>query len=139
MNREYREIAAGLIKSSIHDGQLDLAMLATLTNNWAREQVNKDPNMSVMTANGLVGQRQNDLASRVTVATREVLGIIPKESWQNRGSIFNMLNFSPEPDYMKNLGLAACTREGQQGLGEIDPSKSLRNQGVVCRVRPTQR
>ncbi len=113
MSNYFRWVANELVKGSIADGKLDLEKLYARTLEWANKE-----------AQG--GARDADYyAEQLTVATREVLGLVPKAQWRKATGwerVEEILDDAPVIDH----GLQP-SRVPQQ----YDPNKTLREQGFV--------
>jgi len=134
VGEELRKIADQLIQASTVDGQLDLKRLQRLSNDHIDKAVLNDPNFATITRVKEVRIRKNELMDHLTVATREVLGIIPKEQWnQDNGNVLasmfkQVFGAAEQPP---QHGLVCQAPEGVS-LGNISPHESLGGKGVKC-------
>lgn len=137
-----RKLADELIKKSTVDGKLDFNLLRTNTNDKAKEVMQNDGSYREMRDANQLGALREFYMARLTVATREVLGIIPQANWDHTDGrddltkllqktsslVLNIVSGPPlkEAEFHPTHGLT-CTVPGA-----IDPKKSLAQQGVVC-------
>jgi hypothetical protein len=130
MSSNEREIAARLIKESTVNGcTLSLDQLADKITNHVNNAL---PQMhGYELSKGDRSPLRDTHIARLNVAAREVLGIIPKEKWDHTGksTIENLFDGIFEPNKYDIGGLVVNTPHGEP-LGQIDPNKSLRQQGV---------
>ncbi len=135
MGRELRQLADKLIMESTTDGKLDLKKLQRLSNEHVHQTAVQDRHISAMTRDGTLEARKNLLMDRLTIATREVLGIIPKEKWSDNDSEPLLIAWfkwatNPAEQPPKN-GLECHAPEGVS-LGDISVRESLASKGVKC-------
>lgn len=125
MNQAYRQLASRLIEAATKDGKLNLDMLRTQSNVVAAALAEGDSNTRRATSYHM---------SALTIATREVLGIIPKDQWQNVSgdeltSVMKLAGNLPEKEPEPTHGLT-CTSP----RGHINPNLPLGDQRVKCAV-----
>jgi hypothetical protein len=140
-----RRVALKMIQLSTHDNKLDLKQLRRLTNEWAGEIATHDPSYE-----GAHDAVRNNWRDRLTIATREVLELIPADQWHNhrlappslsgwahRHGIdwdIRQPNLSVE-EYRHNLNNSLWCNSNGMSLREIqNPSQSLAEHGVTCEL-----
>jgi hypothetical protein len=137
MSEFYRKEAAKLIEASTsHEGQLDLEELASRSNAWAKDRFDRDPHRGFYGKQGLAREGQDRILNKLTIATREVLGLIPEKEWTGRFADNDA--FTASLNYIKNTfnpekyDLRICVNKGNMTLEEaLNPSISMRSQGVT--------
>lgn len=134
-----RSRAAQLIRESTHNGHLDLRELRNRTNDMAREIATHDAHYADAVRDGGAGHLNNIWVDRLTVGTREVLGIIPPSQWSHGGGDLmtaagGWLVHRVIPERSFDTGGLACSLTSGQPITSVDPSRPLAAQGFHCEV-----
>ena len=134
-NDFYRATADRLVKESTVNGTLDFDRLRAATLREARKEVFDSHGIDA--AKGNVKPLVDEQISNLTLATREVLGIVPQNKWRHdardtlSNAVESALHIGGETQPTHGL---ACTQAGHE-IGAVSPNLPLAKQNVVCKRR----
>lgn len=138
MSQVYREAAARLIRESIDSetGQLNMTLLSRRSTAWANEQAERHPRYGEAVASRTVNDLQNYFVDRLTIGTREVLGLIPRSQWTPRFDGDEMSRAvrtananTPEPNY--DTGLVLNPDHHMTVREAMNPRTTMRENNVT--------
>jgi hypothetical protein len=136
-SNSYRVLADRLLKESTVNGKLDLDTLRFNTKEAAQKIVFSMHGIDLSTRHGGVADLVADQIDNITLATREMLGIVPQSEWKHsaRDALSNLVEriaTALSGDVKPTHGLVC--KQGGKETGYVDPAQSLASQNISCSI-----